>query len=99
MIIIAKSPADLKREGRILNHCVGGMGYDQKFINEKSLIFFVRDKSNPDTPLVTLEYSLQTKKILQSHGEHNSSPNDKIQRFIQKQWLPFANKQLKQIAA
>lgn len=99
MIIIAKSPADLKREGRILHHCVGGMGYDQKFINEKSLIFFVRDKSNPDTPLVTLEYSLQTKKILQSHGEHNSSPNDKIQRFIQKQWLPFANKQLKQIAA
>ena len=99
MIIIAKSPAELKREGEYLHHCVGGMGYDQKFIKEQSLIFFVRDKYNPDTPLVTVEYSLLTKKILQSHGEHNSTPNQNVQRFIQKQWLPFANKQLKQIAA
>lgn len=99
MIIIAKSPAELKREGNLLHHCVGGMGYDQKFIKEQSLIFFVRDKSNPDTPLVTVEYSLETKRVLQSHGDHNSKPNQNVQRFIQKQWLPFANRQLKQIAA
>ena len=36
--------------------------------------------------------------LLQSHGEHNSSPNDSVKRFLEKQWLPFANKQLKQIA-
>ena len=62
--IIAKSPADLIREGEILHHCVGRMNYDQKFVREESLIFFVRNKDNPDVPLVTLEYSVKNKKIL-----------------------------------
>lgn len=99
IMFIAKSPAELAHEGEKLHHCVGRMGYDQKFIKEQSLIFFVRDKSKPDTPFITVEYSLLTNKILQSHGLYNASPDEKVQRFIQKQWLPFANKQLKQIAA
>ena len=41
-IFIARSPADLIREGEILNHCVGRMNYDQRFVREESLIFFVR---------------------------------------------------------
>jgi hypothetical protein len=99
IIVIAKSPAELTREGEKLHHCVGRMGYDQKFVKEQSLIFFVREKSKPKTPYITIEYSPEKRKILQSHGEHNSSPNDSVKRFLEKQWLPFANKQLKQIAA
>ena len=99
IIVIAKSPAELTREGEKLHHCVGRMGYDQKFVKEQSLIFFVREKSKPRTPYITIEYSPEKRKILQSHGEHNSSPNDSVKRFLEKQWLPFANKQLKQIAA
>ena len=99
IIVIAQSPAELAREGKKLHHCVGRMGYDQKFIKEQSLIFFVREKSKPKTPYITIEYSPEKKKILQSHGEHNSAPNDNVKRFLEKQWLPFANKQLKQIAA
>ena len=38
--IIAHSPADLIREGEMLHHCVGRMGYDQKFVREETLIFF-----------------------------------------------------------
>ena len=38
--ILAKSPAELIREGDYLNHCVGKYGYDQKFTREESLIFF-----------------------------------------------------------
>ena len=57
--IIAKSPADLIHEGDVLHHCVGRMNYDQRFIREESLIFFIRTKEQPDTPLVTLEYSLR----------------------------------------
>ena len=65
IMIIAKSPADLIVEGKTLNHCVGRMNYDQKFVREESLIFFVRNKNEPNKPFVTVEYSLENKKVLQ----------------------------------
>ena len=63
VVVIARSPQDLIREGDALDHCVGRMNYDQRFIREESLIFFVRDKQSPDVPFVTVEYSLQNKKF------------------------------------
>ena len=97
--VIAKTPADLVREGEFLHHCVGRMNYDQKMIREDSLIFFVRLKAQPDTPLVTVEYSLHTHKILQCYGEHDHKPSDDILHYVNKVWLPYANKHLKQIQA
>ncbi len=97
--IIAKSPADLMNESNILHHCVGRMNYDQKFVKEQSLIFFIRLKESPETPLVTVEYSLSDHKILQCRGEHNCLPNKDILHYVNKVWLPYANQQLKQIAA
>ncbi|MEG1751953.1 MAG: PcfJ domain-containing protein [Clostridia bacterium] len=96
--IIAKSPIDLIKEGEKLNHCVGKMNYDQKFIKEESLIFFVRNKQEPQTPFVTLEYSLENHKVLQCYGEHDSKPENKVMNFVNKIWLPYANKQLKSMA-
>lgn len=97
--IIALSPSDLVREGQILEHCVGRMNYDQKFVREESLIFFIRTKDAPNTPLVTVEYSPSRKKILQCYGKNDSTPNDNILEFVNKKWLPFANRQLKKLAA
>ncbi len=97
--IIARSPADLKAEGESLHHCVGGMGYEQKFIREETLIFFIRDKDTPDAPLVTVEYSLPHKKILQCYADHNTKPTEDILHYVNKVWLPYANRALKQIAA
>ncbi len=97
--IIALSPRDLVREGQILEHCVGRMNYDQKFVREESLIFFIRTKDAPNTPLVTVEYSPSRKKILQCYGKNDSTPNDNILEFVNKKWLPFANRQLKKLAA
>ena len=96
--IIAKSPADLIREGEILHHCVGRMNYDQKFVREESLIFFIRNKHNPDIPLVTLEYSVKNKKILQCYGDHDTKPSESILHYVNKIWLPYARKIIKQIA-
>lgn len=90
--IIALSPSDLVREGQILEHCVGRMNYDQKFVREESLIFFIRTKEAPNTPLVTVEYSPSRKKILQCYGKNDSTPNDNILEFVNKKWLPFANR-------
>lgn len=95
--VIAKSPNDLIHEGDVLNHCVGRMNYDQKFAREESLIFFIRNASEPDTPFVTVEYSLKNKKVLQCYGENDRKPNDSVLEYVNKKWLPFANRQLKKI--
>ena len=99
MVMIAKSPEELIKEGDTLHHCVGRMGYDQKMAREESLIFFVRSKENPDIPFVTIEYSLKNQKILQCYGEHNHKPDEKVMDYINTKWLPYANKALKKIAA
>lgn len=97
--IIAKSPAELKNEGEALHHCVGRMGYDQKFVREESLIFFIRLKEKPNIPFITVEYSPSTRKILQIHGMNNSAPDEATKNYIERTWLPYANRHIKAIAA
>ncbi len=97
VVMIARSPQDLIREGDALDHCVGRMNYDQRFIREESLIFFVRNAETPDVPFVTVEYSLKNKKILQCYGEHDHKPSDNVLEFVNKKWLPYANRKLKKI--
>ena len=97
--IIAHSPAELIREGEILHHCVGKMNYDRRFIREESLIFFVRSRRDPETPLVTLEYSLKNRKVLQCYGEYDRKPDEDVLHYVNKVWLPYANKRIKQIRA
>ncbi len=98
-VIIAKSPAELIKEGKLLHHCVGKMGYDQKFAREETLIFFIRLSITPNTPLVTVEYSLSKHKILQCYGDNGSKPDENILHYVNKVWLPYAKKQIKKIAA
>jgi len=95
--LIAKSPAELIAEGDALGHCVGEMGYDQKFIREETLIFFIRSVTAPDVPLITIEYSLRSHKILQSYGKNHRTPDGELEKYIRKKWLPYANKALKKI--
>ena len=97
--ILARSPADMIREGTFLNHCVGKSGYEQKVIREESLIFFLRKAEQPDRPFVTVEYSIPEHKVLQSYGFENHLPDADAMNYINTVWLPYANKTLKQIAA
>jgi hypothetical protein len=96
-VIIARSPADLIREGDILHHCVGKMNYDQKIIREETLIFFIRNKDNPDMPFVTIEYSPNSRRVLQCYGDKDTKPDDTVNDFVTKQWLPYANRQIKKL--
>ena len=97
--LLPKSPADLINEGAVLGHCVGRMGYDEKFAEEKTLIVFIRTSADPQKPLVTVEYSPEKQKILQCHGAHNGEPEKEVKDYIYKKWLPYANRQIKKIAA
>ena len=96
--IIAKTPAELIKEGDTLHHCVGRMGYDQKYIREESLIFFIRSKDTPDKPYVTAEYSPKNKKILQCYADGNKKPDDAVIQYVDNIWLPYANRMLRQIS-
>lgn len=97
IVIIARSPADLIKESEILHHCVGRMNYDQRMIREESLIFFVRKVTEPYTPFVTVEYSLSRKKVLQCRGDKNQQPSEQVLDFVNKKWLPYANRKLKKL--
>ena len=97
--IIAQKPSDLIREGEELHHCVGRMGYDQKFAREESLIFFIRTKEEPDKPLATVEYSLKNHSVLQCYADNDSKPNEDILNFVNNKWLPYANRKIKKLAA
>ena len=97
--LIPKSPHDLLKEGDALHHCVGRMNYDQKFIREETLIFFIRSKDAPDIPLATIEYSLEKKKVLQCYGDNDTKPCAELEDYVYKKWLPYANRKLKKIAS
>lgn len=97
--IIARTPSELVKEGECLHHCVGSLNYERKFADERSLIFFIRTKENPDKPFVTVEYSIENHRILQCYGSYNTKPNDDALHYINKIWLPYTNKAIKQIAA
>ena len=92
--IIAQNPSDLIREGELLHHCVGRMGYDQKFAREESLIFFIRTKEQPDVPFVTVEYSPKQKRVLQCYGDNDTKPDNGVIEFVHKKWLPYANRKI-----
>ena len=96
--LIAKSPAQLIFEGEQLNHCVGRMGYDQKFIREETLIFFIRNRLAPNTPFVILEDSLKNHKVLQCYAYGDTRPAEQVLEFVNKTWLPYANRKIKKLA-
>jgi hypothetical protein len=95
VVVIARSPADLIREGEVLHHCVGRMNYDQRMIREESLIFFIRNAGNPDVPFVTVEYSPKNKKVLQCYGDSDTKPDDSVLTY-RKQSLASVRQQTNQ---
>jgi hypothetical protein len=91
-VFIAKSPSELVREGGLLHHCVGRMGYDQKMSKGKTLIFFIRYAEKPTIPFVTAEIRPKDGKLLQCYGDHDNRPDDKVMSFVNEEWLPRIEK-------
>ena len=82
IIVPAMSVQDLIDEGKALEHCVGRMGYDKRIADGISLIMFVRRRSEPDVPFVTVEYKLKEKRVTQVYGKHDSRPADDVKAFV-----------------
>lgn len=88
---LIKIPKDLKElinEGNAMNHCVGS--YAKKVVDNKSIIVFMRRKSDVNNRLLTIE--INNKKIIQAKGKYNQLPTDELKSFLE-EWS--ANKGLK----
>lgn len=66
-IVVLQSIKEFKHEGDMLHHCVFHSAYYRR---EGSLILSARDSDN--NPIETLEVSLDTFKILQCYGDHDT---------------------------
>ena len=71
----AKDAAEIVEEGRILHHCVGGDNYLAKHSGGKSIILFLREKTKPDIPLITIE--IEGYEIKQWYGAYDKKPDKK----------------------
>ena len=65
----------------------------------ESLIFFVRKADDPTTPLITIEFNVKSKKMVQCYGQGNQPPCEEAKQFIEGKWLPYAKRKLRKIAA
>lgn len=96
-IIVPNGVSDLKREGKMLEHCVGRMGYDKKMIDGVSLIMFVRENSAPFTPYVTVEFRLDKNTLNQCYGIKDSKPSEEVLKFVN-DWADNVARMRKEVA-
>jgi hypothetical protein len=71
---------DLKHEGAVMGHCVGGKNYKSKIKNKQSLILSVRDKDN--MPHVTIEIDVNSRNLIQKFGKGNKAPVEKYNNML-----------------
>ncbi len=74
------TPEDLKYEGAVMGHCVGGQNYKSKIKNKFSLVLSIRDKNN--LPHVTAEIDVKSRSLVQKYGKGNKNPIDKYNKML-----------------
>lgn len=71
-IVVPEGSADILREGRLMEHCVGG--YAAMHIKGSTTILFLRATENIDCPLYTIEIDDTSLRIRQIQGFNNRTP-------------------------
>jgi len=71
---------ELFREGKALNHCVGG--YAEKYAKGGCIILVVRKTDEPDKPFYTAEIS--GRKIVQCRGFKNCGMTPEVEAFVRR---------------
>ena len=79
-VIAPQTPSAVVKEGRELNHCVGG--YINRIISGNSIILFIREKKDIYKRLVTLEWNPQLNKKVQNYGLDDELPSAEVLDFI-----------------
>lgn len=81
LIVPCRSAYELFEESRVLNHCV--RQYIDRVAENKTEIFFIRRKAEPNLPNTTLE--LKDRRVVQCYCENDNIPDDDIKAFV-KSW-------------
>ncbi|MCD7824572.1 MAG: PcfJ domain-containing protein [Clostridiaceae bacterium] len=68
---------ELKKEGEALHHCVGT--YMERVKQGKTMIFFIRRRSEPDKSFYTLEWK---GRVVQCRGSHNCDMTPEVKAFV-----------------
>lgn len=93
MVIVPEQLSDIKLEGELQHHCVGG--YIDRHANGTTVILFVRRTMLPLSPLYTVEISPEG-KLRQIQGDHNytvNKPTPEADAFV-KRWLAEVQRRL-----
>lgn len=77
---------DMLAESRLMSHCV--KTYVTKYSSKKCALFTMREVSNPNHPIATIELRKHDKewKIIQMRGKHNVVLPDQVANWL-KTWL------------
>ena len=94
-IIAPQTISAVVKEGRELSHCVGG--YVDRIISGRSVILFVREKSDIYKRLVTLEWNPDLNKKVQNYGYKDKLPSKEVLDFISR-WEKVVLKRIKRSA-
>lgn len=80
LIRCAKTIDELKDESNQMNHCV--RNYIPKIAHHKSAVFFLREQSEKEKSLVTIEIDPVDKVLLQARRKGNAEPTSEQMSFI-----------------
>lgn len=86
IVLAPTTPADIVKEGNQLSHCVAS--YVKDVIGDKCQILFLRNKEEPEKPLVTIE--VRGLNIRQVRGFANRQISDQEKEFVKK-WAEEKN--------
>lgn len=90
-IVPPKDTLDLVNESNSLKHCV--KGYAKRIISKETLVLFVRDTEDLDTPLYTLEINEESLSIKQLRGFENGKVPTEVNSFID-EWRLVVEKRI-----
>jgi hypothetical protein len=71
-------------EGTKLLHCVCTNGYYKDHVAGTRLIFFVRKRNKPDNPFYTVEYGVDSQRVIQCYGYRHANATPEIKAFTGK---------------
>lgn len=91
--MVPEQLSDIKLEGTIQHHCVGG--YIDRHANGSTIILFIRRTMLPAIPLYTVEISPDGKlrQIQGYHNEERNKPTPDAEEFVQR-WLAEVQRRL-----
>ncbi|MBQ8165627.1 MAG: PcfJ domain-containing protein [Lachnospiraceae bacterium] len=92
-IICPKNGSDLVKESRVQHNCVNG--YEDRILDGKEMILFLRKNERPDQSLVTIELFYDG-NLGQMFGGYNMEPTVEEMEFI-KEWAKVKNLRIPEV--